>query len=202
MNLDEKLFQYYLELKGPEAGEWNTSPQCIHTELVTRDYFKKSFELIEGIRVCNVGIGTGDWDDFIGYCLKDKGTSTSVDIDEEICELFKYRQYREGHPNPSIVICKSLYNSNLTKEQYNIVTLIGSAINEVGDFNKCLNACFELLKPNGHIMFMANLNNTPKELLGKVNNSMIHIEKQDIYDAFPEYPFYICKIRKSTNGEN
>ncbi|WP_023988669.1 MULTISPECIES: hypothetical protein [Paenibacillus] len=38
---DEKLLQYYLELKGPNAGEWNSSPQCLHTQLVTRDYVRR-----------------------------------------------------------------------------------------------------------------------------------------------------------------
>src|SRR5690625_3111445 len=144
---DEKLFQYYLELRSPEAGEWNTSPQCIHTELVTRDYIRKSFEVTDGIRVCNVGIGTGDWDDYLGYWLKGNGSLTSIDIDEEICEIFRYRQEREGHPNPSKVVCKSIYDADLPSEKFDLVTTIGSTINEVGEFSKCLNACFKLLKP-------------------------------------------------------
>lgn len=90
--MDEKLFRFYLELKSPEAGVWNTSPQCIHTELITRDYVRKSFVVTDGIQVCNVGIGTGDWDDYLGYWLKDKGNLTSIEIDKEICEIFSYRQ--------------------------------------------------------------------------------------------------------------
>lgn len=77
MTIDEKLFNYYLELKSPEAGEWNSSPQCIHTELITRDYIRKAFTVIDGMQVCNVGIGTGDWDDYLGYWLLAQGKRQS-----------------------------------------------------------------------------------------------------------------------------
>lgn len=91
MNMDDKLFNYYLELKSPEAGEWNSSPECIHTELITRDYVRREFTVTDGIKVCNVGIRTGDWDDYLGYWLKGKGDLTSIDINKDICEIFAYR---------------------------------------------------------------------------------------------------------------
>ncbi|WP_230486330.1 hypothetical protein [Paenibacillus polymyxa] len=55
---DEKLLQYYLELK--------------------RDYVKKTFDIIDEIQVCNVGIGTRDWDDYLGYWLKGRGGLPSL----------------------------------------------------------------------------------------------------------------------------
>ncbi|MFD2117569.1 hypothetical protein ACFSTH_12890 [Paenibacillus yanchengensis] len=110
MDMDEKLFRYYLDLKSPEAGEWNSSPQCLYTEMVTRDYIRKSFAIFDGIKVCNVGIGAGDWDDYLGYWLKETGELTSIDIDSEICEMFEYRQQRERHPNPAKVICTNIFN--------------------------------------------------------------------------------------------
>ncbi|AWB45560.1 SAM-dependent methyltransferase [Paenibacillus sp. CAA11] len=197
MNLDEKLFNFYLELKSPEAGEWNLSPQCIHTELITRDYVRKTFTLTDGIQVCNVGIGTGDWDDYLGYWLKGRGHLTSIDINNEICEIFAYRQQREGHPNPSKVLCKSIFDSDLPKEKYDIVTLIGSAINETGDFKRCLDSCFSLLKHGGYLMFMANLKYSSMAMLeGYLKQTNYQLEQKNIYDAFPEYPFFICKIKK------
>lgn len=196
-NMDEKLFQYYLDLKSHEAGIWNSSPQCIHTELITRDYIRKSFPLIKGIQVCNVGIGTGDWDDYLGYWTNGVGELSSIEIDKEICELFSYRQSREGHPNPSKVICKSIFDADLPRGKFDIVTLIGSAINEIGGLEKCLSACFSLLKQGGYLMFMAHLKNSPYILLESYIEKTNHIiEKENIYDNFPEYPFYICKIKK------
>lgn len=197
MSMDHKLLQYYLELRGPEAGEWNTSPQCIHTELVTRDYIQKSFNVFNGMQVCNVGIGTGDWDDYLGYWLKGNGSLTSIDIDSEICELFEYRQHRERHPNPAKVICKSVFDSSLPQDTFDIVTLIGSAVNEAGDFGKCLDSCFRLVKRGGYLMLMANSKHSPFELLNAyIRNTEHSIVQKDVYEAFPQYPFYICKINK------
>lgn len=197
MNMDEKLFRYYLELKGPEAGEWNSSPQCLHAEMVTRDYIRKSFEPTEGIQVCNVGIGTGDWDDYLGYWLKGKGDLTSIDIDKEICEIFAYRQTREGHSNPSKVLCKSIFDSDLPKGKFDIVTLIGSAINEAGDFERCLNSCFSLLKHGGYLMFMASLKYSSLEMLETyIKETLFQVEQKNLYEDFPEYPFFICMIKK------
>ncbi|MNJ45273.1 ubiquinone/menaquinone biosynthesis methyltransferase [compost metagenome] len=198
MNMnDEKLLQYYLELKGPDAGEWNSSPECIHTQLVTRNYVKNTFDIFNGIEVCSVGIGTGDWDDYLGYWLKGKGRLTSIDIDESICEIFEYRQMRERHPNPSKVLCRSIFDSDLPKESFDLVTLIGSAINETGDFKKCLDSCFRLVKHGGHLMFMASLKHAPVEMLEEyISNTTYHIMQKDIYANFPEYSFLISKIRK------
>lgn len=194
---DEKLLQYYLELKGPNAGEWNSSPQCLHTQLVTRDYVKKTFDIFDEIQVCNVGIGTGDWDDYLGYWLKGRGGLTSIDIDESICEIFEYRQQREQHPNPSKVLCRSIFDSDLPQEAFDIVTLIGSAINETGDFKKCLDSCFSLIKHGGYLMFMASLKYTPVEMLEEyISNTKYHIVQKNVYEVFLEYPFFISKIRK------
>ncbi|RIX59231.1 class I SAM-dependent methyltransferase [Paenibacillus nanensis] len=199
-DMDEKLFRYYLELKGPEAGEWNCSPQCLHAEMVTRNYIRKSFKLNEGIQVCNVGIGTGDWDDYLGYWLKGMGWLTSIDINKEICEIFAYRQKCEQHPNPSKVLCKSIFDPGLPKGQFDIVTLIGSAINESGDFKRCLDSCFSLLKQEGYLMLMAGLNNGSLEMLEiYIRETAFQVEHNKKYEDYPEYPFYICKIKNKTS---
>ena len=145
-------------------------------------------------------IGTEDWDDYLGYWLKDNGNLTSIEIDKEICEIFSYRQTREGHPNPSKVICKNIFNPDLPKEAFDIVTLIGSAIDEVGEFQKCLNACFSLLKPDGYLMFMSHLKTAPfKKIEEYIKNTNYCLEKEDRYEQFPKYPFYICKIKKQAD---
>ncbi|WIV17259.1 class I SAM-dependent methyltransferase [Paenibacillus polygoni] len=197
MNMDDKLFNYYLELKSPEAGEWNSSPECIHTELITRDYVRREFPVTDGIKVCNVGIGTGDWDDYLGYWLKGKGNLTSIDINKDICEIFAYRQQREGHPNPSKVLCKSIFDKEITNEKYDIVTLIGSAIKETGDFERCLDSCFDLLNTGGFLMFMANLKYSLLERLEEyLTTTNFQLEQKNLYEVYSEYAFFICKIKK------
>ncbi|WP_274364145.1 class I SAM-dependent methyltransferase [Paenibacillus thermotolerans] len=199
--MDEKLLRYYIELKGPEAGEWNSSPQCLHAEMATREYVRKNFGRFDGMQVCNVGIGTGDWDDYLGYWLKGIGKLTSIDIDAEICEIFEYRQRREGHPNASKVLCKSIFDPSLPAEAFDLVTLIGSSIDETGEYSGCLDACFRLLKSGGYLMLMANARSAPFEKLEQyMQGTVHHMVQKDTFTAFPEYPFYICKIKKKFAG--
>lgn len=197
MNMDDRLFQYYLNLRSPEAGEWNSSPACLYTELSTRDYVRTAFEVKAGLQVCNVGIGTGDWDDYLGYWLNGKGCLTSIDIDRDLCELFAYRQKREGHPNPSRAVCESIFETSMSDGQFDLVTLIGSTAMESGDVHKCLDSCINLLKQDGALMFMSRLKNNAQGLLEQyIDHSGHQLERMQRYEAFPEYPFFICTIRK------
>ncbi|WP_236633974.1 class I SAM-dependent methyltransferase [Paenibacillus polymyxa] len=194
---DEKLLQYYLELKGPSAGEWNSSPQCIHTQLVTREYVKKTFDIFDEIQVCNCWYRNWRLGRYLGYWLKGRGGLTSIDIDESICEIFEYRQQRERHPNPSKVLCRSIFDFDLPQEAFDIVTIIRSAINETGNFKKCLDSCFSIIKHGGYLMFMASLKYTPVEMLEEyISNTKNHIVQKNVYEVLPEYPFFISKIRK------
>jgi ubiquinone/menaquinone biosynthesis C-methylase UbiE len=195
--MEDKLLQYYLALRHPEANEWNSSPPCLYTEMMTRDYVSKNFSLADGIQVCNVGIGTGDWDDYLGYWLKGRGSLTSLDIDKEICELFEYRQHRERHTNPSKVICASIFDPELPAAAFDIVTLIGSTVNEAGHMERCLDSCFRLLRDGGYLMFMANLNSVSVDKAEHYVGTTCHrIEQMDTYELFPQYPFFICKLKK------
>ncbi|CAG9621117.1 class I SAM-dependent methyltransferase [Sutcliffiella rhizosphaerae] len=190
--MDQKLLNYYLELKGPEAGPWNTSPACLHTEQVTRDFIRKHINLTHGIRVCNVGIGTGDWDDFLGYWLNGHGILTSIDIDNEICEIFAYRQMREGHPNPAQIHNKSIFDKDLPSATFDVVTLIGSAIQEIGEFRKCMDACFRLLKDDGQLLLMINSKYKSEKMIDELDYEVL---KKQHYPEFPEYPFSIILFK-------
>ena len=72
----------------------------MYIEFWTRDFLVKRMEPFPGITVCNVGIGVGEWDNFLCDWLDGKGTLTSVDIDRDSCELFAHRQKREGGKGP------------------------------------------------------------------------------------------------------
>lgn len=46
-------------------------------------------------------------------------------------------------------------------------------------------------------MFMASLKYTPVEMLEEyISNTKYHIVQKNVYEVFPEYPFFISKIRK------
>ncbi|MDQ0059111.1 class I SAM-dependent methyltransferase [Paenibacillus harenae] len=195
--MDNQLLDYYLALKSPEAGEWNSSPENLHAEWRTRDYIRKYVPLEVGFEACNIGIGTGDWDDFLGYWLKGRGRLTSIDINRDICELFAYRQRSEGHPNPSNVMNKSLFDPDLPQQAFDLVTMIGSTIDEAGQMKDGLDACFGLLKPEGRLMFMASLKSVSLDSLEQALSDFAYrIEQWERYEEMPQYPFFICMIRR------
>lgn len=46
-------------------------------------------------------------------------------------------------------------------------------------------------------MFMASLRATPIEMLDEyISNTKYHIVHKKSYEEFPEYPFFISKVRK------
>lgn len=152
--LDRKLFELYLSFNGPDAGPWNRSPRSLYLEYWTREFIGGRVERRPGLRVCNVGIGAGDWDNFLCDLLNGVGSLTSLDINGEICELFRYRQQREGHSNPATVVCADVMADTLPAASFDVVTVIGSTVGESGDYDRCLASCVRLVRPGGYLMYM------------------------------------------------
>jgi ubiquinone/menaquinone biosynthesis C-methylase UbiE len=160
--MDRRLFEHYLASEGPEAGPWNRSPRSLYIEYWTRDFITSRIEPFPGIEVCNVGIGAGGWDNFLCDWLEGKGRLTSVDVDPGICELFEYRQKREGHPNPATVVCTDILSDSLPAGSFDVVTAIGSTVAESKDYDGCLTSCWRLVRESGHLMYMDFLKRPPE----------------------------------------
>jgi ubiquinone/menaquinone biosynthesis C-methylase UbiE len=111
-------------------------------------------KLFPGMEVCNVGIGAGGWDNFLCDLLDGTGRLTSVEIDSETCELFAYRQKREGHTSPSNVICADILADSLRAASFDVVTVIGSTVAESHDYDGCLASCWRLVRNGGFMMYM------------------------------------------------
>ncbi|WP_199618091.1 methyltransferase domain-containing protein [Paenibacillus alkalitolerans] len=196
---DQQLLRYYLNIREPEAYQWNLSPRSLYLELETRDFLTRNFKVYNGMKACNIGIGigVGEWDDFLGYFLKGYGQLTSVDIDQEICEIFSFRQQREGHTNPSNVTCGDFLACMLPKMEYDLVTMIGSALREIGKYRNTLEKISEIMKPNGHLMFMDfDKYHKKDELLGVLHELNLELERLEEYNRYPSVGFYCMKIRK------
>lgn len=162
MTMDERLFELYLSFEGPEAGPWNRSPKSLYLEYWTRSFISERVQIHDGIEVCNVGIGAGGWDNFLCDWLTGTGKLTSIDIDSDICELFEYRQKREEHPNPSTVVCADIMENPFPPASFDVVTVIGSTVTESGEYDRCLAACFSMVRPSGLMMYM-DFDDTPSE---------------------------------------
>ncbi len=149
---DAELLAHYLERHGPEAQRWNLSPESLLIELEIRRFFRERVVHRPGLRICNIGIGVGEWDDYLGYWLDGRGTLTSVDRDADICALFEYRQRREGHPYPGRVVCADVLSDSLQAGAFDIVTCIGSTLHEMGDQRRGLDCMRRLLAPGGVLL--------------------------------------------------
>ena len=149
---DEDLLKLYLAWGSPEAAPWNLSPDALLAACATHELLRQHVPARGS--VCNIGIGTGQWDDYLGYWLRDAGALTSIDINSTICETLAYRQRREGHPYPTSVVACDLLENGLSPESFDVVTMIGSTLHETGSYEAALDAAFALLVRGGVLFYM------------------------------------------------
>lgn len=150
---DRRLLGFYLARGAPEAQRWNLSIENLSAELACRRALTAWVRRRRGMRVCNVGIGAGEWDDFLGYWLEGFGRLTSIDRDRRACEVFRYRQAREGHPNPAKVARADAAGAPAAG-RFDLATLVGSTAAESGGPRALLPACLRLLKGRGRLFYM------------------------------------------------
>ena len=189
------MFEQYLAFEGPEAGPWNRSPRSLYLEYWTRNFIAVQIEPFPGVQVCNVGIGAGAWDNFLCDWLGDKGCLTSVDIDREICESFEYRQKREGHPNPSNVICADIMSDSLAPGSFDVVTIIGSTVSESGYYDECLASCWRLVRERGHMMYMDFRRRSPEQFEAWAASHGAGIVRREEDGTADAYAFWVEKGR-------
>lgn len=194
---DAKLLNFYLDMYGAEAAPWNLSPVNLYLEMETRDWFIKEVALPVDCSVCNIGIGAGDWDEFLGYKLLGKGRLTSVDIDSETCDTFAYRQKREGHPNPSIVICQDILEPFPTNQLFDLVCITGSTLRETGAYEPVLDNLQKLLKPGGLLFYMDVERYHGQAKLSDYLNRQgkLHLIKSELFTRFPNMMFHVNLLK-------
>lgn len=193
---DAELFQLYLDRNGPDAAAHNLSPANLLFEYQTRRLLTEQVPA-KG-KVCNLGIGVGAWDDFLGYWLRDRGTLTSVDRDASICEAMRYRQARERHPWPAHVVCADVLERNeLVAGSFDVVTIVGSTIAESGgSFDTFLEAAFALLQPEGRLLYADVTHNFPgdqfEQYAARTKRSIV---RASLFRPHPESAFYVFLAR-------
>ncbi|WP_157793868.1 methyltransferase domain-containing protein [Paenibacillus donghaensis] len=195
---DTKLLDFYLNMYSSEAAPWNLSPQSLYIQMEIRDWFSKEIKLPSKSLVCNIGIGVGDWDEYLGYYLNGNGIITSIDIDEDICTTFLYRQSREGHPNPSKVVCEDFLKTTLPEHHFDLVTIIGSTLGEIGDFDKTFDNIVKILKPNGKLFHAGFKHHYPQSQFENyiMRNGAMVVKKKEKFDRFPSVEFYTYLVEK------
>jgi len=191
--VNEKLYNLYLEMRGPIGAPWNLSPKNLYLEFATRDYIEREIKRTKGMKVCNIGIGAGEWDDYLGYWLNEYGELTSVDIDPE--NIFELRQKIEGHPNPAKVLCEDILATTLPKQSFDLVTMIGSTLKEIGNYEAGLNATLDLVADGGEFFYMDfKACHEPTDFEDFITKTDFKIINNEYHDRYPDFPFYIYQV--------
>ena len=147
------LLQTYAQMYAPEAGPWNLSAENKYLEYRFRDFFETHFSIPKQVRICNIGIGAGEWDLYLSYKLSG-GSLTSVDMLEICCRQLEARLVCEGNPNRVTVICADAMTLD-QKEQFDIVTMVGTTAQESGDSMALLAKACSFVKAGGALYYQS-----------------------------------------------
>jgi len=164
MNSKEKDFilEYYSEFYNEECGKWNTSLQSKWYDYKINEYFEENFEIKSAKNICNIGIGPGHWDRYLSYHMSEKSKLVSVDIDTEITETFRLCLINE-HNNRNIEIINDDIFNYYPNEKFDIVTMIGSAVQEIGFYEKIFKKATSMLNDNGELFYSCVTKEETKE---------------------------------------
>lgn len=148
------LLKTYGQCYGKDAGPWNLSVKNKYLEYMFAKFFEENFEVKEGFRICNIGIGAGYWDRYLSYKLH-HGELTSIDIDEICCRQLKEALENEENPNPVNIINSDIMSVSNLQEAFDIVTVVGSTRTESGLYRNFLEKAFSLLKKGGSMYYQS-----------------------------------------------
>ena len=148
---DQALFAHYVE-RGKEA--WNTSTDAAWLDFQLRDWVEPLIPARTPKLVCNVGIGVGLWDDWLGHVIGRRDRLISVDVDPDVCRMFALRQARERHPLPAEVVCGDIFAGALAPRAFDLVTAVGSTLDELGASRRAdaIAAMVAALAPGGRVV--------------------------------------------------
>src|SRR3569623_2438367 len=153
MTEDAELLAHYVE-RGGEP--WNVSLEASWLDYELRAWVKPRLPTRWPVAACNIGIGVGLWDDWLGHEL---GVAiTSIDADPEVCRRFRLRQARERHPHPAIVRCFDARTRSLGAGRFDVITIVGSTLAEAVD-RAALEARATAALARGGVLLIADVGN-------------------------------------------
>ena len=147
------LLRTYSQMYGPEAGPWNVSVENKYLMYRFAEFFEKNFRVRETDDICNIGIGAGEWDEYLSWKLK-KGTLTSIDRLEICCRQLEQRLIAEENPNKVRVIRADAGELAL-EGQFDIVTMVGSTVTESGMGLTLVEKAMDFVKTGGALYYQS-----------------------------------------------
>lgn len=154
LNQKEKdyILEYYSEFNNEECGKWNTSLKSKWYDYKIAEYFEENFKLKKAKTICNIGIGPGHWDRYLSYHMSDDCKLVSIDIDSDITETFRLCLENEQNKRNIEIINNDIFKYE-TNEKFDIVTMIGSAVYEIGSYEKIFKKATEMLNDDGELYY-------------------------------------------------
>lgn len=153
---ETELLAHYVE-RGGEP--WNVSLEAAWLDYELRAWVRPRLPTRWPVAVCNIGIGVGLFDDWLGHELG--AAITSVDRDPQICRTFAARQRRERHPHPAKVRCGDACDGLLGIARFDAITILGSTLAETGDRAELEHAALRALVPGGSLLVVEVGNREP-----------------------------------------
>lgn len=144
---DAELLDHYVR-RGAEPSNLSLDAAWLDYEL--RSFVLSKLPARRPLAVCNIGIGAGLWDDWLGRVVG--APITSVDRDPGVCRIFALRQQRERHPFPSIVLCGDVCDGVLGDRRFDVITIVGAALDEQNDRGRMMRALSGALAPGGLLL--------------------------------------------------
>ncbi|MEM6927282.1 MAG: class I SAM-dependent methyltransferase [Myxococcota bacterium] len=129
------------------AERWNLSPERLYIDTWTRWFLRENLPWPTIEHACNVGIGYGEFDDWLAFALPLGAPLVSLDRDPAIVAAFAERQRTDGHPRPSEAVHGDLFTSD--RGPFGLVTATGSTLHETGDVARAIEALVRLVAPGG-----------------------------------------------------
>lgn len=126
---------------------WNVSPERLYIDCYTRVFLRDHLEPSGLATACNIGIGAGTFDDWLGHWLRGHGTMVSVDIDGDCARAFAERQEADGHPNRAEVVHGDMMQLQLGP--FDLVAVVGSTLHETHSPSRALTHARSWVKPGG-----------------------------------------------------
>lgn len=197
LNQKEKdyILEYYSEFNNEECGKWNTSLKSKWYDYKITEYFEEHFKLKDVKTICNIGIGPGHWDRYLSYHMNDECKLVSVDIDSDITETFRLCLENEQNNRNIEIINKDIFKYT-PKEKFDIVTMIGSTVQEIGYYKEIFKKATALLNDNGELYYSCvSKEETKKQLINALKDTGYIIAD---YQRLEKYSLVliVCKIMK------
>ncbi len=143
----KRLAEIYGECWSGEAGEWNSSLSNKYLEYMITKFFEENFTVKPNFDILNIGIGAGYWDRYLSFKVPE-GSLTSIDIDRECADNLDLCLQNENNRERVTILCDDAITYRFDKK-YDVITMIGSAVDESGNAEAIIRNAVSCLKEDG-----------------------------------------------------